>query len=231
MNSPWYLPRVPEPEEMDSCDEVQVYNNAAAQAHLNRIDDSFVTHLMKLLASASTPPGQGLDIGCGPAQIPVKILQRLPRLRMVALDGAPNMLRCAGDNARTAAVTDRLRLVQGDGKCLPFADGRFSVITCNSVLHHAHDPVALLQEIQRVAAPGAAILLRDLRRPAFPLQRLHLWRHGRKYHGLMRELFDASVRASYTTDELTLLLRRAPIPGARVFRYRGAHIGIERPAR
>jgi ubiquinone/menaquinone biosynthesis C-methylase UbiE len=231
MNSPWYLPRVPEPEEMDATDEVEVYNSAAAEAHLERIDNTFVAHLGRLLATATRLRLPGLDIGCGPAQIPVKILQRRPNLRMVALDGAANMLRAARENARPAAVEDRLWLVEGDGKTLPFADGSFSVVTCNSMLHHARDPLKLLSEIRRVAAPDAAILLRDLRRPAFPLQGLHLWRHGRKYRGLMRQLFNASVRAAYTTDELSDMLRRVPIPGASVFRYKGAHIGIERPAR
>ena len=256
MNSPWYLPRVPEPEEMDSSDEVAVYNSAAAEDHLDRIDDTFVEHLLRLLpeqcrshqgAEAGLPSTKveptprsltvaallelpGLDIGCGPAQIPVKLLLRLPHLRMVALDGAPNMLRCARQNAVEARVGDRLRLAQGDGKQLPFAAGAFSIVTCNSVLHHARDPLALLREIRRVAAPGAAILLRDLRRPAFPMQRLHLWLHGRKYRGLMRQLFAASVRAAYTSDELAIMLRTVPIPGAHVFRYKGAHIGIERAA-
>lgn len=234
MNSPWYLPRVPEPEEMDSSDEVEVYNSAAAEAHLDRIDNTFVAHLARLLHTATRLRLPALDIGCGPAQIPVKILKRWPAMRMVAIDGAANMLRAARENARSSGVAGidaRLWLVEGDGKTLPFADGSFSVVTCNSVLHHALDPVALLGEIRRVAAPDAAILLRDLRRPAFPLSRLHLWRHGRKYHGLMRRLFDASVRAAYTTDELQQMLRRSPIPGASVFRYKGAHIGIERPAR
>jgi ubiquinone/menaquinone biosynthesis C-methylase UbiE len=230
MNSPWYLPRVPEPEEMDCSDEVEVYNSAAAEAHLDRIDNSFVAHLLRLMPGGGSPKLPGLDIGCGPAQIPVKILQRIPGLRMVALDGSVNMLRCARENSRKAELENRLLLVRGDGKVLPFADEAFSVVCCNSVLHHALDPIALLQEIRRVAAPDAAILLRDLRRPAFPVQRLHLWRHGRKYHGLMRQLFDASVRAAYTTDELGVMLRRAQIPRARVFRYRGAHLGIERAA-
>ncbi|MSO19143.1 MAG: class I SAM-dependent methyltransferase [Acidobacteria bacterium] len=260
MNSPWHLPRIPEPEEMDCSDEVEVYNSAAASAHLDAIDNTFVEHLMRLLPeSEPRPPGRGhardtgmignrapslavgalrdqvrksqylgLDIGCGPAQIPVKTLQRVPGLRLVGLDGAGNMLRCARANAVQAGVEDRLILAQGDAKNLPFADGTFSIVTCNSMLHHARDPLALLREIRRVAAPGAAILLRDLRRPAYPLQAWHLWRHGRKYSGLMRRLFDLSVQAAYTADELEAMLRAVPIPGARVFRYKGAHIGIER---
>jgi len=213
---------------MDRSDEVEVYNSAAAQAHLERIDETFVEHVLRLLPNPEAMRFPALDIGCGPAQIPIKLLQRLKGMRMVALDGSSNMLLAARENAGRAGVSDRIRLIQGNGKALPFLSGTFSLVTCNSMLHHVREPLSLLQEIQRVAAVDATILLRDLCRPAFPLHGLHTWWHGRKYGGLMRQLFTASVRAAYTVEELTSMLRTVAIPGARVFRYKGAHIGIER---
>jgi hypothetical protein len=51
----------------------------------------------------------------------------------------------------------------------------------------------------------------------------------------MRQLFDASVRSAYTLEELEAFLKQihASQQGQRaaVFRYRGAHVGIERSAR
>jgi len=155
---------------------------------------------------------------------------QLLRMNGAGLDRSPKMLANAWRNAEREGVSARLTLLAGDGLSLPFADEMFSLVVCNSVLHHAREPVQLLRELFRVAAPDAAILLRDLRRPLRPLLRWHLWRHGRHYHGLMRRLFDASVRASYTLDELAELLHQAPLAGARPFRFRGAHIGIERRA-
>lgn len=38
------LRRVPEPEVMDDADEVHAYSSAAAQNHLEKIDDTFVEH-------------------------------------------------------------------------------------------------------------------------------------------------------------------------------------------
>jgi ubiquinone/menaquinone biosynthesis C-methylase UbiE len=213
---------------MDSSDEVEVYNSAAAEAHLERIDNTFVEHVLRLLPSSPRLELLALDIGCGPAQIPIKLLKRLPNLEMVALDGAPNMLRAAQQNARRAGVADRMHFVLGNSKALPFPTGAFSLVTCNSMLHHVREPLLLLSEIRRVAASGTAILLRDLRRPAFPVQGLHVWWHRRKYKGLMRRLFAASVGASYTAEEIGIMLRTVPIPDARVFQYKGAHIGIER---
>lgn len=254
----WKLPRVPEPEVMDDGGEVESYNSGAATRHLIRLDDTFVEHLLRLLAKGEFPSTENsegtegtertantenaefpasnsfhwaLDVGTGPGQIPVKILSRLPQVRFVALDYSPNMLAQARQNAESAGVADRLRCLVGDGQTLPFRDRFFSLVISNSVLHHARAPAQLLREIFRVAAPGAPVLIRDLRRPSRLFLRWHLWRHGRHYNGLMRQLFDDSVRAAYTLDELQNFLTQTRAPEAQVFRFRSAHIGIERAGR
>jgi SAM-dependent methyltransferase len=238
----WKLNRVPEPEVMDDAGEVESYNSGAATRHLDRIDSTFVEHLLRLLptihpasvhtpASSTSVPAWALDVGTGPGQIPVKILSRLPNLRFIGLDRSPNMLAQARNNAESAGVAGRFCCLVGDGHSLSFPDHSFDLVISNSVLHHARSPVNLLREIFRVAAPGAPVLIRDLRRPARPLLAWHLWRHGRYYSGLMRQLFNDSVRAAYTLDELQDFLRQVHAPEARVFRFRSAHIGIERPGR
>ena len=113
---------------------------------------------------------------------------------------------------------------------MPFPEGSFDLVLCNSLLHHLPDPLALFNEISRVAKPGGAILLRDLRRPSrleFPL---HAGWFGRHYSGMMRQLYRDSLRAAYTRTELEDLLHRSRLAGARVFRSGRTHIGIEREA-
>lgn len=253
----WKLTRVPEPEVMDDSDEVASYASAAAARHLDAIDDTFVEHLLRLLPEeiateaqrhretivqnkqerdlggkatwAFPDPAWGLDVGTGPAQIPIKILMRIPGLHFIGLDRSRTMLASARRNGERAGVSERLALLAGDGHSLPFPDHAFAMVISNSVLHHARAPVELLRELFRVAAPEAPVLVRDLRRPARPLLGWHLWRHGRRYEGLMRQLFNDSVRAAYTLEELRGFLDQVHPSGARVFRFHGAHIGIERP--
>ncbi|MBI3895913.1 MAG: methyltransferase domain-containing protein [Acidobacteria bacterium] len=218
---------------MNEAEEVQSYNSAAVARHLHAIDDTFVEHLLRLFPIREMVNGSrwGLDVGTGPAQISIKILRQIPGLKIIGLDRSPNMLACARQNAERAQLTDRLLLLRADGCSLPFPNGMFSIVCCNSVLHHVREPRRLLQEIFRVAAPDAAVLLRDLRRPARPLLRWHLWRHGRHYQGLMRRLFEDSVRAAYTLDELEAFLRDTRLSDATAFSFRSAHIGIARSAR
>jgi ubiquinone/menaquinone biosynthesis C-methylase UbiE len=230
----WRLERVPEPEAMDDSEDVASYSSAAAEQYLDAIDDTFVEHFERLIAAhrqRRDTPLLGLDVGTGPAQIPIKILRRFRTARMAGVDRSATMLERARQNGERAGVLSRLVLAQADGHQLPFATGLFSFVLCNSVLHHAREPVRLIAEIFRVASPEGAVLIRDLRRPARPLLQWHLWRHGRHYSGPMRRLFDASVRAAYQHQEVEDFLKQIGIDRGAAFRFQGAHLGIERAAR
>jgi ubiquinone/menaquinone biosynthesis C-methylase UbiE len=231
------LARVPEPEVMDDSSEVQAYSSAATGAYLSRIDDTFVEHALRLIGCVA---GCALDIGCGPGQILMKLSGRLPQWKLLGLDRSPTMIgraRESGDSRMpfgasrgmpSAAV--RVHFLVGDASSLPFRDSSFELVLCNSVLHHIGDPSRLFAEIRRVAKPGAAILLRDLRRPSRIRFPFHVRWYGRHYQGLMYKLYRDSVRAAYTREELSAMLHMAGISGARLFTHGATHLGIERHA-
>jgi ubiquinone/menaquinone biosynthesis C-methylase UbiE len=229
------MTRVPEMEVMDDESEVEAYSSAAAQSYLEAIDKSFVEHVARLYGDGA-PSGRGLDLGCGPGQITILLARRWPAVSWVGLDAAPSMLAQARKDASAAGVeTIDFQAVrvgpEGDGR-LPYADASFDLVVCNSVLHHLTDPMQSLDEMARVAKPGAAFLMRDLARPAAPLYPLHVRVFGRHYEGEMRRLYEASVRAAYTAEELEDMLRRSRFAGtgARIFRRGWTHLGIERVA-
>jgi SAM-dependent methyltransferase len=216
-----HLPRIPEPEVMDDSNEVQAYSSAAADAYLSNIDDSFVEHALRLIGSAA---GYALDIGCGPGQILTKLSARLPEWKFIGVDRSLTMIH------RATSLPHSVFFLSGDACSLPFRGSSLDLVLCNSVLHHISDPACLFAEIRRIAKPGAAILLRDLRRPSrfgFPL---HVRWYGRHYDGLMYRLYRDSVHAAYTPEELSAMLNAAGISGARLFTHGATHLGIERRA-
>ncbi len=223
------LPRVPEPEVMNDSGEVEAYSSAAAQAYLDKIDDTFVEHAVRLVAGRAA--GRALDIGTGPGQIVLKLARRLPSWQFAGVDRSPNMIRQAAASA-DAATARRVQFFVGDGNRLPVPNADFDLVMCNSVLHHLAQPRHLFAEVARLAKPDGAILIRDLRRPsrlAFPL---HVRWHGRHYSGLMYKLYRASVRAAYTAPELEAMLRASPLAAsARVFTHERTHLGLERSLR
>jgi ubiquinone/menaquinone biosynthesis C-methylase UbiE len=209
---------------MESNEEAEAYSSAAAQAYLAHLDNTFVDHTLSL----GVRSGLALDVGTGPGQIPIKLALKLPQLEIVGIDLSEAMLAKARNAAAAADVEGKVRFELGDARGLLFPDHHFDLVMCNSLLHHAADPLATLNELARVTRPRGALLLRDLRRPsalAFPF---HVTWFGRHYQGLMKQLFTDSVRAAYTLRELDDLLARSKIVGGKVFRRGLSHIGIER---
>ncbi|HKQ85317.1 MAG TPA: methyltransferase domain-containing protein, partial [Candidatus Acidoferrales bacterium] len=222
------LKRVPEPEIMDDSGEVEAYASAAAQAHLDAIDDTFVAHAQLLLKGRER--GRVLDIGTGPGQIVIKLGYRLTRWKFVGIDRSAAMIDKALESLATAGeLAGRVVFRVADGNALDFHDESFEMVVCNSVLHHIPDPQKLFSEVARVVKPGGAILLRDLRRPSRPGYAFHVWKHGKHYKGEMRQLFIASVQAAHTEEELQRMLAASPLHDVRVFRHGKTHIGFERP--
>jgi ubiquinone/menaquinone biosynthesis C-methylase UbiE len=222
------LQRVAEPEVMDDSAEVEAYSSAAAQSYLNAIDDTFVEHAVRLARGRER--GRALDIGTGPGQIVLKLARQLTRWKFVGVDRSPNMIAQGLASLSTAAeLAGRVQFYVADGNQLPFRDWTFDLVVCNSVLHHLAEPQKLLTEIARLAKPGGAILLRDLRRPSRFAYPFHVRRHGRHYHGLMYKLYCDSVRSAYTFEELQNLLDSSPMQRAKIFEHAKTHIGIERP--
>lgn len=234
------LPRIPEPEVMDECGEVEAYSSGAAQSYLSEIDDTFVGHALRLVSAriAAGLFGRALDVGTGPGQIVLKLAAHLPGWQLLGVDRSPNMIREAvaarrkekGLPSRLSGSAARVEFLVADASRLPFPDASFDLVLCNSVLHHLENPSQLLAQISRVAKPDAAILLRDLCRPSRIAYPFHSRWYGRHYSGTMYRLYCDSLRAAYTFDELSALLRKSPLRNASAFRRGRTHLGIERVA-
>jgi ubiquinone/menaquinone biosynthesis C-methylase UbiE len=222
------LPRVPEVEVMDDSGEVEAYASASAQAFLDKIDDTFVEHALRL--ASKRPRGRALDIGTGPGQIVLKLAYRLSLWKFTGVDRSPGMIQQARTSLASAIndLAGRVEFQVADGNRLDFPDASFDFVMCNSVLHHLAEPQNLLAEMARLVKPSGAILLRDLRRPSRFVYPFHIRWHGRKYSGTMYKLYCDSVHAAYTAPELQRLLNSSTLYGARVFTHNATHLGVER---
>ncbi len=216
------LPRTPEPEVMDAAAEIEAYSSATAQAYLDALDDTLVDQIVSLGIAS----GRLLDVGCGPGGIAKKIARRLPQMRVVGVDFSVNMISAAKAAAAAQDLSSRVHFFSGDAKRLPFPERSFDFVLSNSVLHHLHDPLAMLDEMARVAKPGGIVLLRDLRRPGRLIFPLHVSWFGRHYSGLMKKLYTNSVRAAYTGAELAQMLSQSRLAAARVFYHERTHLGF-----
>lgn len=81
--------------------------------------------------------GKMLDIGTGPAHIPLLICSLIPTPRSWRSTPPNHMLRVAHKkNCRASPVGARVRLHKADAKGLAFPDHSFDAVFSNTILHH-----------------------------------------------------------------------------------------------
>jgi ubiquinone/menaquinone biosynthesis C-methylase UbiE len=154
-----------------------------------------------------------LDVGTGTARIPIEICRRTDRLRITAVDLASQMLDLARRNVAERGCDDFIRLERVDAKWLPYPDSSFDAVISNSIVHHIPQPVRVMREMLRVLRPGGLLFVRDLLRPADAetiARLLSKYAGGTNDH--QRQLFDQSLHAALTLDEVRDLLRELGLP-------------------
>ncbi len=106
------------------------------------------------LAGASSGPI--LDCGCGSLIFTADAYQSAPLDRMILLDRSLGMMQ------RGAARLPAGQFLQGDAFDMPFCDASFETIFAWGFLHVVGSGSPLLNELSRVAKPGATIILSSL---------------------------------------------------------------------
>lgn len=193
------LPRVLEPEVMDTAEEARDYD---AMDH-SQVNHVFITDFLAVWDGR----GPILDVGTGTALIPIEFCRQSPAGTVAAVDAAEHMLAVARENVRRAGFESRIAVQLVDAKRMPFADGSFPAVMSNSIVHHIPDPRTVIAEIARVAAPRAIIFVRDLLRPQDLATLNHLvetYAAGANDH--QKKMFAESLHAALTVDEVRELV-------------------------
>jgi ubiquinone/menaquinone biosynthesis C-methylase UbiE/DNA-binding transcriptional ArsR family regulator len=112
-----------------------------------------------LLASLPPAPIESLlDIGTGAGHV---LLLAGPRAQSaIGVDRSREMLNVARSNLFRAGLR-QCQVRQADMMSLPFADGGFTAVTMNMVLHFAERPDAVVLEAARMLSPGGRLVIVD----------------------------------------------------------------------
>lgn len=99
------------------------------------------------------PGDRVLDVACGTGALSRALAQRVGRSgRVVGLDHTAAMLEVAAGQPAPGGA--EIEFVQGSAEQLPFADGEFSLVTCQQGLQFVPDRVPALAEFRRVLGPA-----------------------------------------------------------------------------
>ena len=206
------LPRILEPEVMDTVAEAVDYNSMD-HSHVNRV---FVNDLLASLATVPQPPTetwQIFDAGTGTALIPLELMSRGVNAVITASDLAEQMLIVARDNVRAAGLSDSIRLVLTDCKDLPDTDATYHIVMSNSIVHHIPEPLEVLAELWRVLKPNGLLFVRDLMRPDDLPTLDHLVEtYAGEANAHQQQMFRESLHAALTVSEVSGLLEKVGLP-------------------
>jgi SAM-dependent methyltransferase len=103
-----------------------------------------------------------LDVGCGVGHWGRLLSRVLPdTCRMTGVDRETIWVQKATERAQAAGLSHRLTYQVGTAEALPFEDGSFDLVTCQTLLMHLREPARGLAEMVRVTRPGGLVLVTE----------------------------------------------------------------------
>ncbi|HYG77185.1 MAG TPA: class I SAM-dependent methyltransferase [Planctomycetota bacterium] len=215
------LQRTPEPELMDLPHEADAY----ARADFSDVNQRFVDRLLEVCSTQNAL--RVVDLGTGPADIPIRIARARPAWTITAVDAAQAMLDIAAREIASAGLDKQITLVLADAKKTVLPAASFDLVCSNSILHHVADAQAFWREAKRLLKPGGVVFLRDLFRPASEEQaRAIVRQHAGKESALLQEEFFRSLLAAYTPGEIREQLSAAGLDGLTVQTISDRHVDV-----
>ena len=197
------MKRVLEPELME--DQAQAL--AYARADFAGVNQEFVDRFVETFPEFRT--GRVIDLGCGPADIPIRLARALPDIRIAAVDGSEMMLAFGQQAVDEAGLSSRIRLLHARVPDLPLPPHSFEAVISNSLLHHLPEPSVFWREVARLGKTGAAVLIMDLFRFPSPEEaKTYVERVAANEDPILKEDFYNSLLAAFTVDEVRAQLAK-----------------------
>ncbi|HQY56873.1 MAG: class I SAM-dependent methyltransferase [Nitrospira sp.] len=194
------MKRVLEPELMDDAAQARAY----AKADFAEENQGFVDRFREYFPDWAG--GHIVDLGCGPADIPIRLLRSFPGARVTAVDASRPMLDLAAEAIAGAGLADRITLRCERFQSLTLSEQADALLS-NSLLHHVPNPLQFWFYLKQWAKPGACVLVMDLLRPDSPeaAQALVDQYAGDEDPILKRDFYN-SLLAAFTEDEVAAQL-------------------------
>ncbi|PCI36291.1 MAG: SAM-dependent methyltransferase [Elusimicrobia bacterium] len=200
------MPRTPEPEVMDDPKAAEAY----AEADFSESNQAFVDNFIKAFPECSGK--RVLDLGCGPADIPIRLAQADSKISITAVDASKAMIELAQKAILKSGVAARVLLHQGRLPGLMLQTDGFDAVVSNSILHHIPDPADFWYEVKRLGKRGAGVWVLDLARPDSPDDAQAIVEtYSADEHQLLKDDFYNSLLAAYTIDEVNAQLKEAEL--------------------
>ena len=102
-----------------------------------------------------------LDVGCGVGMTTCYLAQEYG-CRVVGVDVSETMVKRSKERAKRKNVADKVEFRIGNAQALPFKDGVFDAVVCESVVAFPKDKQKVVSEYARVARPGGYVGMNEV---------------------------------------------------------------------
>ena len=150
--------------------------------------------------AAAAPGTRALDLCCGTGDISFALAQR--GAATTGLDFSAQMLAVAAERNRKSGAAAPV-FIQGDAQQIPFPENSFDIVTVGYGLRNLTSWQRGVDEMFRVARPGARLIVLDFGKPANPLWRAIYFTHLQLSVPLIGLLFCGNAKAyAYILESL-----------------------------
>jgi len=194
--------RILEPELMDDPKQAEVY----ARADFAEENQGFVDRFKEYFPEFSQ--GRVLDLGCGPADIPIRFAKLYPACQIIGVDASAPMIQLGEQAVKQVDLSDRITLCCERLDAVAGANIADAAIS-NSLLHHLPNPLQFWQKLRQLVKPGSPVLVMDLLRPESPEEAQAIVdQYAANEPDILRRDFYNSLLAAFTEDEIGSQLAR-----------------------
>lgn len=151
------MERILEPEIMDNKKQVIAYS----KADFSLSNQMFVD---KLIADYYSRLKNVLDIGCGPADVPIRLAKAMPPVYITAIDASDPMIQFARKQVNKAGLEKQIKVIKGHLPGLVL-ENNYDAILSKDLLHHLPNPIVFWDEVKHLAKGETVIYVMDLFRP------------------------------------------------------------------
>jgi len=216
------MERILEPELMDSEAQTEAY----ARADFEEPNRLFVEAFFQRFGDDGAG-GKALDLGCGPADIVIRLAARYPAWQITGADAGRNMLRQAETAVGGCGAGARIKLTLCQLPDLSGLEPPYDAIVSNSLLHHLPRAETLWEAVRALGAPGTRVMVMDLRRPKNrEAARAIVETYSGDEPDVLKEDFENSLCAAFTPEEITAQLREHGLEQLQVSRPSDRHVMV-----
>ena len=229
MNLFFKMRRTPEPELMENPSQVTAY----ADADFSRSDSMVVKGLEKYLIKSGKTLNKDdliIDVACGPGNIATRIADNWPLVKVIGIDGSNQMLLEADKKLKDGFrknLSFELIEINSISKNKKYFSSKANVLVSNSALHHFHSPYRFWDALKKLGKPSCINFHRDLVRPSSIEKAMEI---KEKYlldsPEILKEDFFASLKASFTVEEVNEQLVNAGLSQLKVYQVDELYLEI-----